>query len=390
MSLAESTNKSTLDRWWHSVDKIALLVILALSTLGMILSFSANLLNTSTMLWPVLKQAVILIVALGCMCWLSFSTPVQVRRIGIVIFLIGLLLMAGLPFFGSAYDMGAVRWYSLGGFSFQPSEFFKPGFVIIAAWLISARYDPGPTPPGTFLSMLLLILSAGLLIIQPDFGQTALITIVWSIMFFVSGVALLWIIIAGIGIIGSSIAAYMHPSLGHVRDRIAIFVHGDPDPYSQVSYAHKAIVNGGLTGVGPGNGEMVHHLADSNTDYIMALAAEEYGLLICLPIIALFGFLVLRSLGRVIKSNNVFVQIAGTGLSTLIGIQAFINIAVAVRLAPAKGMTLPLISQGGSSLIAVGITLGLLLALTQEESVQMRVLSVGNDKNNSPFFESFS
>jgi len=367
MQIPEPIQQSTLERWWLSIDKPLLFTIGAISTVGMILSFSANLLNTSDVFAPVIKQGVFLIMALLIMCALSFGTPTHVRRIGIIIFLVGFFLLLLLPFVGTTHDMGAVRWFSVAGFSFQPSELYKPGFVITAAWLISAKYGTGATPPGTFLSLIVLIVSCLLLIIQPDFGQTALITLVWSVMFFVSGASLLWIVLAGAGIIAGAIAAYMHPALGHVRSRIEIFIHGDPDPYSQVTYAHKAIVNGGLTGVGPGNGQMIRHLSDSDTDFIMAVAAEEYGLLITIPIIILFSFLVMRSLSKVLQSKSAFVQIAGTGLTALIGIQAFINIAVAVHLAPAKGMTLPFISQGGSSLLSVGITLGLLLALTQSD-----------------------
>jgi len=268
----------------------------------------------------------------------------------------------GLPVFGTDFGKGAVRWYSLGFASVQPSEFLKPGFIVVTAWLMAASFQING-PPGKALSFALLIIIVFILAMQPDFGQAALLLFGWGVMYFVAGAPMILLI----SLAGAVVAAgsFAYNSSEHFARRIDGFLNPDIDPRTQLGYATNAIREGGFFGVGVGEGQVKWSLPDAHTDFIIAVAAEEYGLILVICIIALYASIVVRSMIRLIRERDPFVRLAGTGLAAIFGVQAMINLGVAVRLLPAKGMTLPFVSYGGSSLIAGGIAVGMLLAFTR-------------------------
>ena len=267
-----------------------------------------------------------------------------------------------LPVLGTDYGKGAVRWYSLGFVALQPSEFIKPVFVLFSAWLMSANADLDG-PPGRLMSFVVAVTLTILLALQPDYGQAALILASWILMYFIAGAPILLLVAIAAGVVGAGMYAYNVSE--HVAGRIDGFLDPLIDPTSQLGFASNAIQEGGVFGVGVGEGAVKWSLPDAHTDFIIAVAAEEYGLVFCLFIIGLFMLITVRSLWRLVRERDPFIRIAGVGLTSLLAMQALINLGVAVRLLPAKGMTLPFVSYGGSSLLAAGIMLGMLLALTR-------------------------
>ncbi len=255
-----------------------------------------------------------------------------------------------------------MRWYSLGFGSFQPSEFLKPGFVIMAAWLMSAAMEING-PPGRLYSFVVALIIVLLLAFQPDFGQACLILFAWGVMYFVAGAPIMLLSVVGGLVVAGGLLAY--DASEHFARRIDGFLAAEIDPRTQIGYATNAIQQGGFFGVGVGEGTVKWSLPDAHTDFIIAVAAEEYGLVLVLLIITLYALVTALSLFRLLKERDPFIRIAGTGLACTFGVQALINMGVAVRLLPAKGMTLPFVSYGGSSVIASGIAVGMLLALTR-------------------------
>ena len=355
-----------LPRWWRTIDKWTLSSIFLLFGIGLLLGLAASVpLASRNGLEPfyyVQRQAIFGALGLTVMVAVSMMAPETVRRLGVLGFVGAMVLMVALPFVGEDHGKGAIRWLSIGGFSLQPSEFLKPAFVVVTAWLMAAAQQVGG-PPGKALSFCLLCIVVGFLAMQPDFGQSALILFAWGVIYFVAGAPMLLILgIAGL-VAGGGVIAY--GASEHFARRIDGFLSPDVDPRTQLGYATNAIQEGGFFGVGVGEGQVKWSLPDAHTDFIIAVAAEEYGLLLVLLILGLFGVIVVRSLVRLMSERDPFTRLAGAGLACIFGVQAMINMGVAVRLLPAKGMTLPFISYGGSSLIAAGITVGALLAMTR-------------------------
>ena len=365
-SMPARAREPVLPRWWRTIDKWSLTAILGLFGIGLLLGLAASVPLASRNGLPpfyyVQREAFFGAVALAVMFGFSMTTPDMIRRLGVLGFMITFILLILLPVLGTDFGKGAVRWYSLGFISLQPSEFLKPGFIIVTAWLMSAAGQVNG-PPGKTLSFVLTVVIVGFLATQPDFGQSMLVLFGWGVIYFVAG-APMFLIAGVVGLIGmGGTFAYNHSE--HFARRIDGFMNADVDPRSQIGYATNAIQEGGFFGVGVGNGQVKWLLPDAHTDFIIAVAAEEYGLILVLVIIALYCTVVVRSLFRLMKERDPFVRLAGTGLACIFGVQAMINIGVAVRLLPAKGMTLPFVSYGGSSVIAAGITVGMLLALTR-------------------------
>lgn len=355
-----------LPRWWRTIDKWALSAILILFGIGMLLGLAASVplaeKNNLEPFYYVKRQAFFGITALIVMVGLSMLSPVKVRRIGVIGFFFAFVALLLLPVFGTDFGKGAVRWFSLGFASFQPSEFLKPGFVIIAAWFIAAAHEVAG-PPGRLYSFILAGIIVTLLALQPDFGQASLVLFSWMVMYFIGGAPIFLLgCVAGITAAGGFFA---YNTSEHFARRINGFLSSEIDPRTQIGYATNAIQEGGFFGVGVGEGTVKWSLPDAHTDFIIAVAAEEYGLLLVMAIIALYALIVTRSLLRLMRERDPFTRLAGAGLACTFGVQALINMGVAVRLLPAKGMTLPFVSYGGSSVIASGITLGFLLALTR-------------------------
>lgn len=355
-----------LPRWWRTLDRVSLAAVLALFAIGLVLGFAASpplaARNDLSPFYYVNRQAQFGLIAITAMLIISMMPPVAVKRWGVIGFVGCFAAVLLLPWLGTDFGKGAVRWYSLGFASVQPSEFLKPGFVILCAWMMSASFDRRG-PPGLALSLVVALSIALILALQPDFGQAALIMGAWSLMYFIAGAPMLLLVGLAGGAVAAGSFAYQHSA--HVRRRIDGFLDADIDPTTQIGHASSAIREGGLFGVGAGGGEIKRTLPDAHTDFIIAVAAEEYGLVLCLIIIALFAIVVARSLIALLKERDPFARLAGAGLVAVFGLQATINLGVAVRLLPAKGMTLPFVSYGGSSLVAAGVGFGMLLALTR-------------------------
>jgi cell division protein FtsW len=284
-----------------------------------------------------------------------------IRRAAFFIWLAAIAVMIALPFLGHNAK-GATRWLEFGGFSLQPSEFMKPALVILVAWMFSEG-QKGTGVPGVSIAFGLYFVSIGLLLIQPDVGQTVLITVAFGAAFWMAGVPLSWVmLLGGVAVAGLSSTYFLLP---HVHSRVDKFISPDSSDTHQVDAAAMAQAAGGLFGRGPGEGIMKRHVPDLHTDFIYSVGAEEFGLIFSLLLIALFAFVVIRGLYRSMKLSDPFEQVAAAGLFVLVGQQAFINVAVNLDMIPTKGMTLPFISYGGSSMLAMGLTLGMALALTR-------------------------
>ena len=355
-----------LPKWWRTIDKWSLSCVFLLFSIGLLLALAASVPLAEKNGFPpffyVTKQVIFGSAGLLAMV-LTSMMPIQlVRRLAVLGFLVAFVGLALLPFFGTDYGKGAVRWYSLGFASMQPSEFLKPGFVVVVAWMMAASQEING-PPGKTWSFALCISIVVMLVLQPDFGQASLVLFGWGVVYFVAGAPMLLLVgMAGLVFFGGTIA---YSNSEHFARRIDGFLSPEIDPRTQIGYATNAIQEGGLFGVGVGEGQVKWSLPDAHTDFIIAVAAEEYGLILVLVIIALYSGIVVRSLMRLMRERDPFMRLAGTGLACMFGVQAMINMGVAVRLLPAKGMTLPFVSYGGSSVIASGIAVGMLLAFTR-------------------------
>ena len=365
-SVGAVEGEAVLSRWWRTLDKSVLTAILILFSIGLLLGLASSPpLAEKNGLAPfhyVYRQAIFGSLALFVMVIFSMLPSKVIRRLGVIGFLLCFVALGLLPFFGTDFGKGAVRWYGLGFASVQPSEFLKPGFIVTVAWLISANGQING-PPGRLWSFIITMLIVALLIIQPDFGQACLILFGWGIIYFVAGASFILLAALALMVLAAGSMAYSYSE--HFAKRIDGFLSPDIDPRTQLGYATNAIQEGGFFGVGVGEGQVKWSLPDAHTDFIISVAAEEYGLFLVVLIILLFTWIVLASLIRLLKERDAFNRLAGSGLVAMFGIQAIINVGVAVRLLPAKGMTLPFVSYGGSSIIAMGITIGMLLALTR-------------------------
>lgn len=374
--MVSRADRGALADWFWTIDRFFLATFILLMGIGFMLSFAASPPVAERIGLPsfhfVERHAVFLAPSILVMIGLSFLTPRQVRRAAIILLVLSIAMMVLALFFGAEIK-GSRRWFSLGSFSVQPSEFLKPAFVVVCAWLF-AEHARQPEVPGNFFAIILFGIVAALLVAQPDLGQTILTSAVWGGMFFMAGMPWLWIILlGGLGAGGIVGAYYIFP---HVAGRIDRFMTGEGDTF-QVDTAREAIIRGDWFGQGPGEGIVKRILPDSHTDFIFSVAAEEFGIVFCMALVAIFGFIVIRGLSHAYREKNDFNRFAVAGLVLQIGIQSMINIGVNLELMPAKGMTLPLISYGGSSMIAICITAGFILALTRhrpEKRAQERSL----------------
>jgi cell division protein FtsW len=363
--MVSRAERSLLGDWWWTVDRALLAALAALALAGLVFLMAggppvAERLGLSTFHF-VNRQVAFLVPTAAILLVVSFMSLRHIRRLALLVYLVGMALI-GLAFQFGPEIKGAHRWVMLGGMGVQPSEFVKPAFVIVAAWAFSEgarRRDM----PGALLAILLLPLTIVPLILQPDFGQTMLVTIVWCGLFFVAGLHWFWVMgLGGAGLIGI-VAAYEF--LPHVRARIERFLDKSSGDTFQVDTAMDAFSKGGWLGRGPGEGTVKRILPDAHTDFIFAVTAEEFGVIVCIGLVALFAFIVLRGLTLAYRNEDTFCRLAVTGLVLMFGLQAAINMMVNVQLMPAKGMTLPFISYGGSSLFSLALGMGFLIALTR-------------------------
>ena len=372
------TDRSTFASWWWTIDRTLIAAAVVLLVGGLVLSFAASpavaeRIGASDGFYFIKRHAVFFALALPVMFAVSFLSPRDVRRASLVVFAGSVVLLVAVLFFGQEVK-GARRWINLFGFSVQPSEFVKPAFIVLTAWLFATR-ERRPEMPATLFAFLLLATVLGLLVAQPDIGQTILASAAWGAVFFVAGMSMWWIVgLGGVGV-GGVWAAYTF--VPHVHARINRFFEKQAgggagkkgglmtaDGY-QAQQAHDSFLNGGWFGKGPGEGTVKRLLPDSHTDYVFAVIGEEFGLIMCGLVVAVFAWIVFRGLSHAAREEDSFVRYAIVGLVVLIGVQSGINIAVNLQLMPAKGMTLPFISYGGSSLLAIAFEMGALLALTR-------------------------
>ena len=369
------TDRSALSTWWWTVDKPLLTALVALMFGGLVLSLAGSPPVADKLgLEPfhfVKRHAFFLVIALSALIGTSLLDVRTIRRLAIAVFVVGVFLMVVTLFAGFEIK-GARRWLNVGVFALQPSEFVKPAFAVIIAWLF-AEADRRPDMPAHIIAVALAGLVVGLLVLQPDFGQTMLIVLVWGTVFFAAGMSWRWIIGLGVLGVGGIIAAYS--AVPHVRGRIDRFLNPESHDTYQTDTAIEAFLRGGWLGQGPGEGVVKRALPDSHTDFVFAVAGEEFGIVVCMLIAFVFAFIVLRGLSFAMNEEDGFKRLAVAGLSVNFGLQALINMSVNLQLIPPKGMTLPFVSYGGSSLIAVALGMGMLLALTRrrpEDSVAMR------------------
>jgi cell division protein FtsW len=362
-------DRSLIGQWWWTVDRWALGGVLAIMAFGVMLTLAASppaaeRIGADSFMFAK-RQFLFLPAALALMLGISLASPRHVRRLALLVFCGSVVLLAATFVIGVEIK-GARRWISVPGLSsVQPSEFVKPSLAVISAWLL-AQSRTERKMPGYFLSTLLVGGVLALLVLQPDLGMSIVVAAVWAAQLFVVGLPI-WV--AGFGVICGAmglVGAYF--TFHHVRSRFDRFLDPSSGDNYQVNTALEAFMNGSLFGRGPGEGTVKAQLPDAHTDFVMAVAGEEFGLVVCLIILALFAFVTLRSLARASRETSLFITLAATGLGVQFGLQAAINMASTVQLIPAKGMTLPFISYGGSSALAMAICVGMMLSLTREHA----------------------
>jgi cell division protein FtsW len=372
MPLSRADN-SLLAEWWFTVDRQLLTALLVLVAVGILLSIAAS---------PAVAQRIdvgafhfvfrhLLFALAGVMLLLavSLSRPAMIRRISLVVGAAALAMMVLVLLIGPERN-GAQRWLVLLGQQIQPSELWKPAFTVLTAWLL-AQAAERPQMPAVAIAVALFLLSAGLLALQPDIGQALLLTLVFGALLFVSGQP--WrriFLLAGCGA-GALAVAYV--AFEHVRSRFDRFMFPGKGDTFQMDRARESFIEGGWFGRGPGEGTIKTVLPDAHTDFIFAVVAEEYGVVACLLLLVLFVFVALRALSHVFEEPDGFRRNAIAGLVALVSLQTLINMGVNVGLLPAKGMTLPFISYGGSSMLGTALAMGMLLALTRHRPRPMRL-----------------
>ena len=375
--MVSRAERSPFADWWWTIDRWLLASIAGLMVLGLVLTLAGSPPVAERLGLPtfhfVNRQVGYLIPASILLLATSFLSPRMVRRAALLLYAGGMGMVILAILYGVEIK-GARRWI----FGIQPSEFVKPAFVVLAAWAFSEgarRRDV----PGNIFALMLLPATIVPFIMQPDFGQTMLVSIVWAALFFMAGLHWFWV--AGIGGIGATGVLLAYKFIPHVRMRIEKFIDpgagtGIGDTF-QVDTAMESFISGSWLGKGPGEGTLKRILPDSHTDFIFAVTGEEFGVLFCIGIVMLFAFIVLRTLWMASKNEDAFCRFAAAGLVMLFGLQSAINMMVNLHLMPAKGMTLPFISYGGSSLISLALGMGFLIAVTRRRPKSQIVGRVG-------------
>jgi len=365
MTVFSRTDTSLLSDWWWTVDRWLLMALALLIGLGIVMTFSASPAIAEKLglgsFHFVKRQILFIIAAMIAMIGVSLLPVQWVKRLGVTLFLAAVILMVLTMVIGFEAK-GSRRWLSIGSFTLQASEFLKPAFIIFSAWMFSEVHKT-PEFRGWSIAIFSYLIVVALLISQPDFGQTILVSLVWGAQFFMAGLPMIWVLgLAGLGMAGVFLAYMLIP---HVSDRIDRFLYPEISDTYQVDTALNALRSGGIFGRGPGEGAVKKILPDAHTDFIFAVTGEEFGVLLCLILIGLFAVIVVRSLIKNMKETDMFVFLAVSGLIIQFGLQAFINLGVNLSVLPSKGMTLPFISYGGSSMLSMAIAMGMVLALTR-------------------------
>lgn len=358
----------SITRWWWTIDKSLLLLSLILLIVGVILSFAAS---PSVAMhigrldsYAFVKQHMsFAFIALILMLFISFFDETQLRNLYIGLAILSFILLIAVLFIG-VETKGSVRWLRIFGLTIEPSEILKPSFIVLTGWLFSLAIENN-LKIAKWWSFLIYAACLMLLLKEPDVGQAVLITIIWSVMLFLANISVAYILAFIGGLSGLFYIVYLYSY--HVHIRVQKFLTGLGDTF-QVDMGREAILHGGWFGVGPGEGTIKRIIPDSHTDFVFSVAAEEYGIIVCIFISLAFAFIVMRATLRVKYEDNYFIKLSVMGLATQLGVQSFINIGVNLHLLPAKGMTLPFISYGGSSMMSIALVLGALLSLTRKKT----------------------
>lgn len=368
MQVFRRSDTSPLAEWWRTIDKGLIAAALILLGAGLVLSLAAgpaaaSRIGNSDPFHFVYRQAAFVTVSAGLLLATSLLDPMWARRVCAILFIICFLMMAALLLVGHEAK-GATRWIRIGETTFQPSEIIKPALIVLSAWLLAQR-EKFPSGPWAPIAFAFYAVTVGLLLLQPDVGQSALLTAGFVIVFFIAGLPWLW---AGAFVIGGAgLGAGLYALLPHVRQRVNSFISPTEYDTYQIDKARQAIERGGLFGVGPGEGTVKRVLPDAHTDFIYSVAGEEFGLIALTLLTLLFAVITIKGVAGAAKQTDTYQRAAGVGLYSLFGLQAAINMSVNLSLIPPKGMTLPLVSSGGSSLLGTALTLGLALALTRKQ-----------------------
>src|ERR1700684_1525405 len=364
--MASRAQPTPFSEWWWTVDRLTLAALGALMLGGIVLCLAASPPVAARIgLDPfhfVDRPVLFLIPATVVLIATSFLSPRNIRKLALLVFFVSLILVAATPYFGAEIK-GARRWLNILGMNIQPSEFLKPALVSLIPGFF-AESGTRPDRPANTAALALLLVVVGLLVIQPDFGQTMLITLVWGALFYMAGMRFVWMLglaaTAGVGLVNPLF------TLPDGAERINRFLDPASGDTFNIDIATESFVRGGWFGRGPGEGTIKRILPEGHTDFVFAVAGEEFGVVLCLILVALFAFIVIRALTKAMRTEDPFIRFAAAGLAILFGLQSTINMAVNLHLIPAKGMTLPFISYGGSSLISLAYGMGMLVALTRE------------------------
>lgn len=359
------TDKSLFGQWWWTIDRWVFTVLIILMALGGVLNMATSPLMADRFnlhsFYFAQRHLMVLVPSFFGLVGVSLLTPPYLRHLAVLVFCSSILLLILVPFIGVEIK-GARRWINLAGFSLQPSEFIKPSFAVVVAWLFTDKVTLFSLS-GVSLAFFAYAVVMGLLLVQPDLGMSFMVSVIFFAQFFMMGLNLRWIIFGGVaGMGGLGVAYFLFP---HVASRIDRFLNPASGDCYQVNRSLQAFMNGGLGGKGPGEGIVKKSLPDAHADFIFAVIGEEFGCLVCLALIFLFAFVVLRSFMRIFRETNLFIILSVTGLLTQFGFQALVNMASALHLIPTKGMTLPFISYGGSSMLALALGMGMVLGLTR-------------------------
>ncbi len=368
MQIFRRSDASPLAEWWRTVDKGLIAAILMLLAAGLVLSLAAGPAAASRLgyddpFYFVYRQAAFAIAAAVVLFVSSLFDEMWARRLCAVLFVVCFVMMALLLLIGHEAK-GATRWLRIGGATFQPSEIIKPALIVLSAWLLAQR-DKFPAGPWAPIAFAFYAVTVGLLLLQPDVGQAALLTAGFIIVFFVAGLPWIWAASFMVG--GAGLGWGLYALLPHVRQRVNAFLNPSEYDTYQIDKAREAIERGGMFGVGPGEGTVKRVLPDAHTDFIYSVAGEEFGLIVCVLLTVLFAVISIKGVIGAARQTDIYQRAAGVGLYSLFGLQAVINMSVNLSLIPPKGMTLPLVSSGGSSLLGTALTLGLALALTRKQ-----------------------
>ena len=359
-------NRSITNRWWLSVDRYLLSAVLILMVIGglMVITASPAVAHRigAGQFHFIKLQFVYIMLAIGIMFFISLFEPITLRRICTIGFIGGIFLMLLTLFIGDEIK-GSTRWISLGGFSLQPSEFLKPCFFVVSAWMFSEKLK-NPAFPGFMVASVLYVMVVILLVLQPDIGTTIMFSAVWMGQFFLAGLPIILVaVFAGLGIVAAVMAYLIFP---HVAARVDKFLHPESTDSYQITKSLDAFANGGFFGTGPGEGVIKKYIPDAHTDFIFAVLGEEMGLLFVLVVIGIFAFIAVRGFLKIHEYKDPFIILACAGILMNFCLQSVINMGVTLNLMPTKGMTLPFISYGGSSMLSSAISIGILLSLTRK------------------------